>query len=73
MSKKLKKIESKIINMIIFRSLKLRMSQFSKMFENNLINSQMGYSAEIENKVDNTKAEKNMKMTEHKRERIEGK
>jgi len=45
------------------------MSQFSKMFENNLINSQTGYLNETDNKNSNFSAEKQVKMIEHKRER----
>jgi cbb3-type cytochrome oxidase cytochrome c subunit len=48
----------------------MRMSQFSQMFENNLIISQVGNKIETNNK---TEIIQDDKMIEHKRERIEGK
>lgn len=33
----------------------------------------MGYIAETENKLENIQGEKNIKLIEHKRERVEGK
>jgi hypothetical protein len=49
------------------------MSEFSKMFENNLINSQNGYINETDNKLKNVTVEKDVKMIEHKRERTDAK
>jgi hypothetical protein len=50
----------------MFRGLKTKMGQFSKMFDNNIINSQVELKIEDEN---NIIIEKEEKLTIHKRER----